>query len=230
MYKLGILGGMSYESTQVYYQIINQEINKKLKKSHSAELVMYSFDYDEIEELLIKDRWDLIKNRLVEEGLKLKLIGAKGLILCANTVHIVADFVEKEVGLPLIHIVKETYQAVQNQSLKKVGLIGTSYTMKSGIYHNYFKDRGIEVVVPKEEDQNLIHDVIYQELIVGKYSDLSRNKILDIIKRMDVEGIILGCTELPLLILDKDLAISRFDTMEIHAKAAANWMIKGENR
>lgn len=230
MYKLGILGGMSYELTQVYYQIINQEINKKLKKSHSAELVMYSFDYDEIEELLIKDRWDLIKNRLVEEGLKLKLIGAKGLILCANTVHIVADFVEKEVGLPLIHIVKETYQAVQNQSLKKVGLIGTSYTMKSGIYHNYFKDRGIEVVVPKEEDQNLIHDVIYQELIVGKYSDLSRNKILDIIKRMDVEGIILGCTELPLLILDKDLAISRFDTMEIHAKAAANWMIKGENR
>ena len=230
MYKLGILGGMSYESTQVYYRIVNQEINHILHQSHSAELVMYSFDYNEIEVLLKENRWDLIKNLLVDEGSKLKLIGAKGLILCANTVHIVADYVEKEVGLPLIHIVKETFHVVLSQGLKKVGLIGTSYTMNSGIYQNYFIERGIEVVIPNEKDQKLIHDVIYQELIVGQYSDLSRNKILDIINRMNVQGIILGCTELPLLILDKDLKISRFDTMEIHAKAAANWMIKGEKR
>lgn len=230
MYKLGILGGMSYESTQVYYRIINQEINKKLKKSHSAELVMYSFDYDEIEEFLKNNRWDLIKNRLVEEGLKLKLIGAKGLILCANTVHLVAEHIEKEIGLPLIHIVKETYKAVKEKNVTKVGLIGTSYTMKSGMYQKYFKDRDIEVVIPEENDQDYIHQVIYQELIIGKYNTESRNKIIEIINHLNVEGIILGCTELPLLISEKDLSIARFDTMDIHAKAAAHWMLEGKRK
>lgn len=227
MNKLGLLGGMSYESTQIYYRIINQEINKKLKKSHSAELVMYSFDYRELEVLLEQNRWDLIEKRLIEEGLKLKSIGAKGLILCANTVHQVQDQVESGVGLPLISIVKETYEAVRSKNIQKVGLIGTLYTMKSGMYQSYFKEHGLEVVLPSIEDQRFIHHVIYQELVVGIYHEESRKRIIHIIESMHVDGIILGCTELPLLILDKHLHIHRFDTMDIHAKAAAKWMLEG---
>lgn len=227
MKKLGLLGGMSYESTQIYYQIINQEINRKLKKSHSAELIIYSFDYDELEQLLEAGRWDLIEKRLIEEGLKLKSIGAKGLLLCANTMHQVAEYVEKEVGLPLISIIKETYNAVKQKDLTRVGLIGTLYTMKSGMYQRYFKDQGIQIVEPSFEDQQFVHHVIYKELIVGIYREESRDRILKIIESMHVEGIILGCTELPLLILDKDLSIHRFDTMDIHAKKAAAWMLEG---
>lgn len=227
MRKLGILGGMSYESTQIYYQLINQEINRKLKKSHSAELVMYSFDYDELEKLLEKGLWELIEKRLIEEGLKLKSIGAEGLILCANTMHQVANQVEKEVGIPLVSIVKETYREVKQMNLKRVGLIGTLYTMHSGMYQNYFSAHGIEVIEPSVDEKQLIHDVIYKELIVGVYPENSRKRIVDIIESMNVEGIILGCTELPLLILDKHLNIHRFDTLSIHAKAAAKWMLEG---
>lgn len=226
MKRLGMLGGMSYESTQTYYQIINQEINRRLKKSHSAELVIYSFDYAELERLLEKNDWNNITNRLVEEALKLKMIGAKAFMMCANTMHHVAFEVEKQVGLPLIHIVKETYHAVQKAHITKVGLIGTMYTMQSEMYPHYFLERGIEVITPQLKDQQIIHDIIYKELIVGIFKKESREKILEIIASLGVEGIILGCTELPLLILDEHLDIYRFDTLAIHAKAAANFMLE----
>jgi aspartate racemase len=225
MKKLGMLGGMSYESTAVYYQLINHEINKQLKSSHSAEIIMYSFDYDELEKRLEKHLWQEIEDRMVEEAYKLISVGAECIMLCANTIHQIAPGLEKKISVPLIHIVKETYKEVKKMNLKKVGLIGTKYTMESTMYPSYFNEHGIEVIVPDQHDQQVIHDIIYKELIIGNFNDESRQKILHIIDHMHVDGIILGCTELPMLIKKEHLPIHRFDTMEIHAKAAAKWML-----
>lgn len=225
MKKLGMLGGMSYESTAVYYQLINQEVNRRLKASHSAEIIMYSFDYDELEKRLEKHLWQEIEDRMVEEANKLILAGAEGMMLCANTIHQIAPGLEKRMSVPLIHIVKETYKEVKKINLQKVGLIGTKYTMESTMYPSYFNEHGIAVTVPNECDQQMIHDIIYKELIIGKFDEFSRQKILQIIDNMHVDGIILGCTELPILIKKEHLQIHRFDTMEIHAKAAAKWML-----
>ena len=228
MKTLGLLGGMSYESTAVYYHIINQEVQKKLGGSHSAKLVLYSFDYHELETYLKKNDMTAIENRCVEEGRKLLNHGAERIMLLANTIHLVSEGIEKRCHTKLIHIVEETYREVNKSSLKHVGLIGTAYTMQSGMYEAYFKPRGINVSVPKKEDQDIIHNIIYQELIKGVFLETSRQAILKIIDNMNVEGIILGCTELPMLIKEEDLQIKRYDTMMIHAKAAAEWMLQDE--
>ena len=229
MKTLAMLGGMSYESTLVYYQLINQEINKRLGGSHSAKLLIYSFDYSELETYLEQGKWDQIQTRLTEEVVKLKHIGAEGFMLCANTMHLVAEGVQKEVDLPLIHIAKETMKEVKRRGIFRVGLIGTIYTMQSRLYDDIAASERIELVKPELEQQHLIHQVIYQELIVGKMNDESRKKILKIIDDLQVDGIILGCTELPILIKEDDLQIARFDTMAIHAKKAALWMLGEED-
>ena len=228
MKTLGLLGGMSYESTAVYYHIINQEVQKKLGGSHSAKLVLYSFDYHELETYLKKNDMTAIENRCVEEGRKLLNHGAERIMLLANTIHLVSEGIEKRCHTKLIHIVEETYREVNKSLLKHVGLIGTAYTMQSGMYEAYFKPRGINLSVPKKEDQDIIHNIIYQELIKGVFLETSRQAILKIIDNMNVEGIILGCTELPMLIKEEDLQIKRYDTMMIHAKAAAEWMLQDE--
>lgn len=226
MKRIGLIGGMSYESTQIYYRIINEEINRALKKSHSADLVMSSFDYQELKEYMEGHRWDLVEERLYEEGNHLKMIGAKGLVLCANTVHIVALQLEKRWDIPLIHIAKCVRDEVEQSDLKKVLLLGTQYTMQSDIYQTLFKEKGIEVITPSLKDQLYIHQCIYNELIVGDFRLESRHKIVEIIHKMSVQGVILGCTELPLLIKDEHLSIKRLDTLFIHAKAIAKWMLK----
>lgn len=229
MKTLGMLGGMSYESTLTYYQLINQGINKQLKGSHSASIYMYSFDYQELDLALQKKDWTSIAKRLSEEGLKLKQAGAEGLLLCANTTHLVADHVKENVQLPLIHIADETAKVIQEKGIKRVGLIGTRYTMESDMYPLRLSHFGIEVILPDAKDQKMIHHIIYHELIVGQFNDHSRKQIVDIIQKMNVPGIILGCTELPLLIREEDLTIHRFDTLHIHAKAAVTFMLQGEN-
>jgi aspartate racemase len=213
----------------IYYQLINQGINQRLKKSHSAQIYMYSFDYDELENALEHQDWDYMAKRLIEEGLKLKSSGAKGLMLCANTTHIVADRIKKEVQLPLIHIADETAKVIQSLGFTRVGLIGTRYTMESDLYPSRLRPFGIDVVVPTLEDQNMIHHIIYRELIVGIYDQKSRDKIVSMIEKMHVQGIILGCTELPLLIRKEDLSIHRLDTLDIHSRAAVNFMLDGED-
>lgn len=228
MKTLGMLGGMSYESTVVYYHIINQEVNRILKNSHSASIAMISFDYQELEDLLKKNEWETITKILVNAGNKLKVAGAHQLMICANTMHIVADEIEKQVGLKVIHIAKETLNAISHEHIDKVGLIGTLYTMQSQIYPDIAKTMGIDIITPHEDDQKIIHDVIYKELIVGIKSEQSKQKIIDIINNMGVNGIILGCTELPLLIKQEDLSIAYFDTLKIHALSAAKWLCEGE--
>jgi aspartate racemase len=149
-------------------------------------------------------------------------------MLLANTIHLVSEGIEKRCHTKLIHIVEETYREVNKSLLKHVGLIGTAYTMQSDMYEAYFKPRGINLSVPKKEDQDIIHNIIYQELIKGVFLETSRQAILKIIDNMNVEGIILGCTELPMLIKEEDLQIKRYDTMMIHAKAAAEWILQDE--
>ena len=228
MKVLGLLGGMSYESTETYYRLINEGVQKKLGGSHSAELYIYSFDYKELEVLLEKNDWLTITSLLSEQGQRLKKAGAEGIMLLANTMHIVADQVEKGVGLPLIHIVKSTMEKVIQKGLTRVLLIGTRYTMESPLYPETFESQGIEVKTPNTEEQAIIHNIIYQELIRGTFSDQSRKEILKIIQsyqNQGIEGVILGCTELPLLIRLNDVSIHRFDTMEIHAQRAVDWIL-----
>lgn len=229
MKTIGFLGGMSYESTVEYYKKINQLVQNELGGSHSARLVMYSFDYDELEKLLEKSDWNKITERLVEEGLKLKQAGASYLVLCANTMHIVADQVEKQVGLPLIHIAKVTMKYAFDHGYKKVLLLGTKYTMDHLMYPNIFKEKNIDIITPHHDEKALIHQTIYQELIRGQFLDKSRQKFIQIIKKYELKGIeavILGCTEIPLLIHQDDIELPILNTMDLHIKEIVYHMLE----
>ncbi|RJX26703.1 MAG: amino acid racemase [Acholeplasma sp.] len=224
MKTLGMLGGMSYESTTVYYDLINKFVNQALGFSHSAKILMVSFDYQELEILLEKSAWKELTIKMIDQGLKLKSIGADGLILCANTMHIIAEDVQKSVGLPLIHIAKETLHEAKIRGYKKVGLLGTRYTMTSSIYDQ----EDIEVIKPTDQEMTVIHEIIYQELIVGKYLSSSLEKAKTVIKHLKergAEAIVLGCTELPLLIKPEDIDLPILNTLYIHARAAANFVV-----
>jgi aspartate racemase len=228
MKTIGLLGGMSWESTLEYYRLINLEVKSRFGGSHSAKILMYSFDYHELELLLEQDRWDEITKLLVYHGKKLKESGADVLVICANTMHIVANEVEKQVGLPLIHIAKATLNEVQNLGLKKVLLIGTMYTMKSTLYPDIFSDQDVSIITPDTRDQALIHRTIYKELILGIFTNESKENFIEIInksKLMGVQGVILGCTEIPMLIQQQDLDIPLFNTMKVHVKAAVDFAI-----
>jgi aspartate racemase len=184
---------------------------------------MYSFDYAELEVMLEQNAWELIVERLIFEGLKLKQAGAQLLVLCANTMHLVADEVERGVGLPLVHIAKATRSAVLSHHIKKVLLLGTSYTMGSTLYPSLFLESGIDLIVPNLRDQGFIHRTIYQELIRGIYLEEKREKFLKIMdeakKDQAIEGVILGCTEIPLLVQQKDTDIPLFNTLHLHVDA-----------
>lgn len=232
MKTIGLLGGMSWESTLEYYRLLNESIKNKLKGSHSAKCLMYSFDYFDLESLLNRDNWKEITAQLVEQGKNLKKAGADFILICANTMHIVADDVEKEVGLEVLHIAKTTKIEIMKHKIKKVGLLGTKFTMESDMYPKIMKIDNIEIIVPSADEQALIHQVIYNELILGIFSNESKKKFLDIISRLEskgAEGVILGCTEIPLLIKQSDVNIPIFNTMEIHAIMAVEKALKYGN-
>jgi aspartate racemase len=228
MKTIGLLGGMSWESTLEYYRLINLEVKRQLGGSHSAKILMYSFDYHELELLLEQDRWDEITKLLVYHGKKLKESGAEILLICANTMHIVADEVEKQVGIPLVHIAKATLNQVKYLDLTNVLLVGTIYTMKSTLYPNIFSHQDVSVIVPDIRDQAMIHRTIYHELILGIFSNESKVKFIEVInkaKLKGIQGVILGCTEIPMLIQQQDLDIPLFNTMEIQVKAAVDFSL-----
>lgn len=227
MRTLGMLGGMSYESTTVYYDLINRFVNQAKGLSHSANIIMFSFDYQELEELLEQSAWDRLADKMIDAGLKLKSIGAEGLILCANTMHIIADKVEKSVGLPLIHIAKETLNEAKKQGFKTLGLLGTRYTMTSSIYDQ----EEMRIIRPSRDEMTRIHEIIYKELIVGTYRSSSLDQAKNVIRHLKSQGadaIILGCTELPLLIKPEHVDLPILNTLHIHAKAAADFIIAEE--
>ena len=226
MKVIGLIGGMSWNSTLEYYRIINESTARRLGGLHSARLVLYNLDFDQIEKAQREGRWDDTAGILVDAGNALKRAGADFLVICTNTMHKVADDVEGKVGLPLLHIVDVIGHAVRERGLQRIGLLGTSFLMMEPFYRDRLRDRfAIEVLVPGEEDIDTIHRIIYDELCAGKIDASSRRACGDIIDRLvnkGAGGIVLGCTELPLLIRPGDINVPMFDTTRLHAEAAVN--------
>lgn len=228
MKTIGMIGGISWESTHEYYRLINKEVNKRLGGTHSAPILMYSFDFDEIMEYINADDNKSIGKRLVEQSRKLEEAGAELLMLCANTAHRWADRVASKVNIPLIHIADATGQAIREAGLTKVLLLGTNYTMeREFIKGKLAADFNIEVVVPEKEDREGVSRIIYDELIRGKFLDNSRHFLLDVIQRHPhVQAVILGCTELPLIVKQEDVDVPLFNTTKLHAMAVLDFAMK----
>ena len=226
MKVIGLIGGMSWNSTLEYYRIINESFARRLGGLHSARMVLYNLDFDEIQKAQHKGRWDDITGILVEAGNAVKRAGADFLVICTNTMHKVADDVEEKVDLPLLHIVDVTGDAIKELGLHRIGLLGTRFVMKEPFYQERFRDRfAIELLVPGEDDIDTIHQIIYNELCEGKIKASSRRVCTNIINKLvhkGAEGIVLGCTELPLLIQPSDIHAPIFDTTRLHAEAAVN--------
>jgi aspartate racemase len=224
MKVVGLIGGMSWSSTLEYYRLINEGVSSKLGGLHSARLVLYSLDFEEIELAQREARWDDAADILVEAGTGLKQAGADFLVICTNTMHKVADLVAKRTGLPLLHIGDAVGNAITERDLGKVGLLGTRFVMEEEFYRDRLeKYFGIEVLVPPEEEQSEVDRIIYEELCYGEIEDSSRQVCLKIIEGLTgrgAEGIILGCTELPLLVRPGDVPVTLFDTTRLHAEAA----------
>jgi aspartate racemase len=226
MKVIGLVGGMSWNSTLEYYRIINESFTRRLGGLHSARLVLYSLDFDEIQIAQHGGRWDDITRVLVDAGNAVKRAGADFLVICTNTMHKVTDAVEEKVGLPVLHIVDVTGDAIREQGLHRIGLLGTRFVMTESFYQERLRDRfAIEVFVPGEGDIDTIHQIIYNELCEGKIKASSRRVCADIMSRLvdeGAEGIVLGCTELPLLIQPSDIHAPIFDTTRLHSEAAVN--------
>ncbi len=222
---IGMIGGMSWTSSVEYYRIINRTVQEKLGGSSSARLVMFSVDF--AEHLAIHERggWDAVADEVIDIARRLQDAGADFLIMAVNTVHMVADRVEAAVDLPLLHIADAAAEAIKSKGLRKVGLLGTKYTMCEDFYRVRLKEKhGIDVVIPGEEDIERINTIIFEELVREKFLDGSRDLCLGMIDKLvaeGAEGIVLGCTELPLLIEADQVPVPSFDTMTIHAVAAA---------
>jgi aspartate racemase len=228
MKTIGLIGGTSWVSTLDYYRIINETVNEKLGKAHSARCILYSVDF---EEDIVKNEhdWDEIAEFYIDTAKKLEYFGADFLLLCANTMHKIADDVQKSINSPILHIADMTGMKIVEKGLKKVGLLGTKYTMGEEFYKQKLKERfDIETIVPEESERKIVHDIIHDELTHEIIKDSSKEKYIKIINNLvsnGAEGVILGCTEIPLLIKQKDLDIPVFDTTTIHAKAAAEYAI-----
>lgn len=227
MKTIGLLGGMSWESSVEYYRIINTEVRRRLGGTASAELVMYSFDFSRIEMLQAAGEWDGAADTLSDAAEGLEHAGADCIVICTNTMHRLADAVQRAIDIPLIHIADATGDEIRTAGVSHPLLLGTRYTMEADFYAGRLRDRhGIEVTIPNEPDRSVIHDVIYDELVQGVVSDASRHAYLGIIERAgEVDGVIAGCTEIELLIGPDDVSVPYFPTARIHALAAVDFAL-----
>ncbi len=223
MKTIGLLGGMSWESTQLYYQLINRATQAKLGGIHSARCVIYSFDFTDIEALQEAGDWAGSGRLLGNAAGALRDVGCNFVLVCTNTMHAVADDIERISGLPLLHIADPTIEAIRSAQITTVGLLGTRYTMERPFFKERLERAGIRVLIPSCEERAIIHDVIYGELVRGVVREDSRSQYLTIIQRLaaeGAEGMILGCTEIGMLVKQGDASIPCFDTTELHALAA----------
>ena len=231
MKTVGLIGGMSWESTSEYYKKINEGIKEQLGGFHSGKILMYSFDFDEIEALQHKNQWDELTEMLVDAGTRLKKAGADFLAICTNTMHKVADEVAEKTGLKVLHIADVTGEAIIQKNKNIVGLLGTDFTMSEDFYKKRLNDKyNIEVMIPEKMERERVHRVIYDELCCGIVKSQSKAEFITIINNLKdkgAEGVILGCTEIPMLIEQKDLDIRVFDSMKLHADAIVKEMLNG---
>ncbi|PKO98938.1 MAG: aspartate racemase [Bacteroidetes bacterium HGW-Bacteroidetes-8] len=224
MKNIGLIGGMSWESTLTYYKIINEEVKRQLGGFSSARCIIYSVDFDPIEKLQRADKWEESGQLLNEAAKSLERAGADFFILCTNTMHKVEAQIVNGVNIPFYHIAEMTADEILAKGIGKIGLLGTIYTMEGDFYKSKLVERGLEVVVPEKEDRETVNRIIFGELCMGRIDDNSRQQYMNIISKMedqDIQGVILGCTEIGLLIKQSDLTIPVFDTTIIHAQKAA---------
>ena len=229
MRTVGLIGGMSWESTLEYYRIINQAVSRKLGGFHSAKILLYSVDFEEIENLMQESNWEEIGRRIGEAATTLEGAGADLLLLCTNTVHKVADRIEQATTVPFIHIADATGEAVRSKGLRQVGLLGTRYTMELDFYKTRLIEKfGLNTLIPSEPDRIIVNDIIFNELCRGVIDEKSKAQFLRIMDGLiadGAEGIILGCTEIPLLIAPEDSPVPLFDTTLIHALRAVEYAL-----
>ncbi|MHA7630267.1 aspartate/glutamate racemase family protein [Corallococcus sp. M7] len=224
MKTIGLLGGMSWESTAEYYRRINEHVKQALGGHHSAKVVLYSVDFQEIEHAQSAGRWDDAARILCDAAQALERAGAEALVLCTNTMHKLAPAITSAIRIPFLHIAEATAQEVLGAKVKTVGLLGTRYTMEQDFYKGRLAESGLEVLVPTDAERQEVHDVIYQELCLGQVKAVSRERyqrIMEGLVRRGAQGIILGCTEITLLIKPGDASVPVFDTTAIHALKAA---------
>ena len=224
MKTIGLIGGMSWESTVTYYQLINETIKQELGGLHSAKVLLYSVDFAEVEACQAAGEWDRAADILTAAAQALERGGADLIVICTNTMHKVAPQVQAGTKLPLLHIAEATAQALKAQGIAKVGLLGTKYTMTQAFYRDKLIEAGLDVLTPDEADMDIVHRVIYDELCLGIIREDSRAeylRIIDALAARGAQGVILGCTEIGLLVSQSDTALPVFDTTAIHAKQAA---------
>ena len=228
MKTIGLLGGMSWESTALYYQQINKMVHGKLGKLHSAKVIINSVDFEEIAALQAKGLWQEAGAYLAEQALNLEKAGAGCILVCTNTMHKIAPQIEDAITVPFIHIADATAKEIVSQDIRKVALLGTAFTMEQDFYKARLQDHGIDVIIPTEADRKIVHRIIYEELCLGVINPDSRQKYETIVEALiaeGAEGIILGCTEICMLIGELKFSVPLFDTTTIHAKEAVSFSL-----
>lgn len=228
MKTIGLIGGISWISTQDYYRYINEGVNKALGEMNFARLIMHSMNYGEIKKNNDAGDWDATFKLLADACENMKAGGAEGIVLCANTMHLFAERLEEKIKLPVIHIAVATAEAISKQGLTKVALLGTKFTMEKTFFTDKLKEKNIEAIIPGEADRDFIHWTIFEELGRGIISPESKAKYISIINKLveqSAQGAILGCTEIPLLIKEGDVNVPTFDTTKIHSDAAVKFMV-----
>ena len=229
MKRLGLLGGMSWESSIEYERWINQAVRARLGGTASADLVIRSFNFADIEAMQESDDWDAAARTLAQAAQNLQRSGAEGILLCTNTMHMVFEEVQAAVDVPLLHIADATADAVLSEGISGVALLGTRYTMEKPFYADRLRSFGLQVIVPAEPDRTMIHEVIYEELVRGVVSPVSKRRYLDAIERLvsrGARGVIAGCTEIELLVGPADMDVAYFPTAYLHAQAAARFALE----
>ena len=229
MKTIGLLGGMSWESTELYYRLINEETKRRLGGLHSASIAMVSVDFHEIEEYQRQGDWDAAAQSLASKARQIEAAGADFLLICTNTMHRVAQEVQSTIKIPLLHLADATATRILQAGTKTVGLLGTKFTMEQDFYKNRLEQQGVKVLIPPESDREIIHQVIYDELCLGHVCESSRQEYLRIIEQLGaagVEGVIQGCTEIVMLVQQKHTNVPLFDTTSIHAQEAVALALK----
>jgi aspartate racemase len=233
MRTIGLIGGMSFESSAVYYRLVNEMVRERLGGLASAEVLMHSVNFEEIVSMQKAGDWDGAARRLGDVALKLQVGGADCVLICTNTMHLIAEQVAARISVPLIHIIDETASVLKAAGRRRPLLLATRYTMEHGFYADRMKSLGVEIAVPEAEDRTIVHDIIFSELCAGKVLDSSREKLMRIIEREMAKGadsIILGCTEICLILDPNNLPLPGFDTTTIHAKAAIEFSLGADRK
>ncbi|MBN1222772.1 MAG: aspartate/glutamate racemase family protein [Candidatus Aminicenantes bacterium] len=229
MKTIGLIGGMSWESSLEYYRICNETVKQRLGGFHSAKCLMYSVDFQEIEEKQHKGDWKAATEIMVDAAQRVERAGADFIVICTNTMHKMAEDVAASIRIPLLHIVDVTAESIKGSGQNKVGLLGTRFTMEQDFYKGRLKEKyGIDVIIPPENERKTIHSILYSELCFGDIKEESKEKFREVIGNLEAggaEGIILGCTEIPLIVKQKDYTVRLYDTTDLHARAAVDFAL-----